>query len=68
MALTELANKPGLPTSTTHCLLTTMQQQGFVRQVGELGTLANGAHAFMVGSSFLQSRNLLAIVHLMKAI
>ncbi len=27
----------GLPNSTTHRLLTTMQQQGFVRQVGELG-------------------------------
>ena len=40
-----------------------MQQQGFVRQVGELGHWAIGAHAFMVGSSFLQSRNLLAIVH-----
>lgn len=40
-----------------------MQQQGFVRQVGELGHWAVGAHAFIVGSSFLQSRNLLAIVH-----
>ena len=49
--------------STTHRLLTTMQQLGFVRQVGELGHWAVGAHAFVVGSSFLQSRNLLAIVH-----
>jgi IclR family acetate operon transcriptional repressor len=40
-----------------------MQQLGFVRQVGELGHWAVGAHAFIVGSSFLQSRNLLAIVH-----
>ena len=40
-----------------------MQQLGFVRQVGELGHWAVGAHAFVVGSSFLQSRNLLAIVH-----
>ncbi|MGP0803076.1 glyoxylate bypass operon transcriptional repressor IclR, partial [Escherichia coli] len=61
--LTELAQQAGLPNSTTHRLLTTMQQQGFVRQVGELGHWAIGAHAFMVGSSFLQSRNLLAIVH-----
>lgn len=29
----------------------------------KLGHWAIGAHAFMVGSSFLQSRNLLAIVH-----
>lgn len=34
-----------------------------MRQVGELGHWAVGAHAFIVGSSFLQSRNLLAIVH-----
>ena len=63
VALTELAQQAGLPNSTTHRLLTTMQQLGFVRQVGELGHWAVGAHAFIVGSSFLQSRNLLAIVH-----
>ncbi|HDS1115311.1 TPA: helix-turn-helix domain-containing protein, partial [Pluralibacter gergoviae] len=63
VALTELAQQAGLPNSTTHRLLTTMQQQGFVRQVGELGHWTIGAHAFIVGSSFLQSRNLLAIVH-----
>jgi len=32
-------------------------------EVGELGHWSVGAHAFIVGSSFLQSRNLLAIVH-----
>lgn len=63
VALTELAQQAGLPNSTTHRLLTTMQQLGFVRQVGELGHWSVGAHAFVVGSSFLQSRNLLAIVH-----
>ncbi|AFJ48743.1 glyoxylate bypass operon transcriptional repressor IclR [Shimwellia blattae] len=63
VALTDLAQQAGLPNSTTHRLLTTMQQQGFVRQVGDLGHWTIGAHAFIVGSSFLQSRNLLAIVH-----
>lgn len=63
VALTELAQQAGLPNSTTHRLLTTLQQQGFVRQVGDLGHWAIGAHAFVIGSSFLQSRNLLAIVH-----
>ncbi|WP_312982085.1 glyoxylate bypass operon transcriptional repressor IclR [Atlantibacter sp.] len=63
VALTELAQQAGLPNSTTHRLLTTMQQLGFVRQVGDLGHWSIGAHAFIVGSSFLQSRNLLAIVH-----
>nr|WP_154928666.1 glyoxylate bypass operon transcriptional repressor IclR [Pantoea agglomerans] len=63
VALTELAQQAGLPNSTTHRLLGTMQQQGFVRQVGDLGLWTIGAHAFVVGSSFLQSRNLLALVH-----
>ncbi|KAA2016305.1 acetate operon transcriptional repressor IclR [Escherichia coli] len=58
VALTELAQQAGLPNSTTHRLLTTMQQQGFVRQVGELGHWAIGAHAFMVGSSSIL-RNLM---------
>lgn len=63
VALTDLAQQAGLPNSTTHRLLTTMQQQGFVRQVGDLGFWIIGSHAFIVGSSFLQSRNLLAMVH-----
>ncbi|WP_113627944.1 glyoxylate bypass operon transcriptional repressor IclR [Pectobacterium peruviense] len=63
VALTDLAQQAGLPNSTTHRLLTTMQQQGFVRQVGDLGLWTIASHAFIVGSSFLQSRNLLAIVH-----
>ncbi|MBJ7223455.1 MULTISPECIES: glyoxylate bypass operon transcriptional repressor IclR [unclassified Brenneria] len=63
VALTDLAQQAGLPNSTTHRLLTTMQQQGFVRQVGDLGLWTIASHAFIVGSSFLQSRNLLATVH-----
>ncbi|AUG99220.1 glyoxylate bypass operon transcriptional repressor IclR [Pectobacteriaceae bacterium CE70] len=63
IALTDLAQQAGLPNSTTHRLLSTMQQQGFVRQVGELGLWTIGAQAFVVGSSFLQSRNLLTMVH-----
>ena len=43
VALTELAQQAGLPNSTTHRLLTTMQQLGFVRQVGDLGHWAIGA-------------------------
>lgn len=39
VALTELAQQAGLPNSTTHRLLTTMQQLGFVRRrrAGALG-------------------------------
>lgn len=41
VALTELAQQAGLPNSTTHRLLTTMQQLGFVRR-GRAGTLGGG--------------------------
>ena len=63
IALTDLAFQAGLPNSTTHRLLTTLQQHGFVRQVGDLGLWVVGTHAFIVGSSFLQTRNLLVMVH-----
>ena len=41
VALTELAQQAGLPNSTTHRLLTTMQQLGFVRR-RRAGTLGGG--------------------------
>ncbi|MER2474395.1 glyoxylate bypass operon transcriptional repressor IclR [Photorhabdus laumondii] len=63
IALTDLAQQAGLPNSTTHRLLTTLQQHGFVRQIGDLGLWVIGSHTFIVGSSFLQSRNLLALIH-----
>ncbi|SFU74876.1 glyoxylate bypass operon transcriptional repressor IclR [Xenorhabdus koppenhoeferi] len=63
VALTDLAIQAGLPNSTTHRLLTTLQQHGFVRQVGDLGLWVIASHAFVVGSSFLQSRNLMVLVH-----
>ncbi|MEX0447329.1 glyoxylate bypass operon transcriptional repressor IclR [Xenorhabdus sp. SGI246] len=63
VALTDLAIQAGLPNSTTHRLLTTLQQHGFVRQIGDLGLWVIASHAFVVGSSFLQSRNLMVLVH-----
>ena len=56
VALTELAQQAGLPNSTTHRLLTTMQQQGFVRQVGELG------HWAIVNMAVLDQSNHEAII------
>ncbi len=41
VALTELAQQAGLPNSTTHRLLTTMQQQGFRASGRRTGTLGN---------------------------
>ncbi|WP_448512156.1 glyoxylate bypass operon transcriptional repressor IclR [Photorhabdus laumondii] len=63
IALTDLAQQAGLPNSTTHRLLTTLQQHGFIRQIGDLGLWVIGSHTFIVGSSFLQSQNLLALIH-----
>ncbi|NDL01515.1 glyoxylate bypass operon transcriptional repressor IclR [Photorhabdus bodei] len=63
IALTDLAQQAGLPNSTTHRLLTTLQQHGFIRQIGDLGLWVIGSHTFIIGSSFLQSRNLLALIH-----
>ncbi|OTA15087.1 hypothetical protein Xvie_01641 [Xenorhabdus vietnamensis] len=63
VTLTDLAIQAGLPNSTTHRLLTTLQQHGFVRQIGDLGLWVIASHAFVVGSSFLQSRNLMVLVH-----
>ncbi|AXK38082.1 glyoxylate bypass operon transcriptional repressor IclR [Crenobacter cavernae] len=61
VSLTDLALQVGLPNSTTHRLLTTMQQAGFVQQVGDLGLWTIGVRAFTVGSAFLDSRELITI-------
>lgn len=50
VALTDLAQQAGLPNSTTHRLLTTMQQQGFVRQVGDLGLWTMGPTPLLSGA------------------
>lgn len=63
VTLTDLALQVGLPNSTTHRLLTTMQQMGFVLQVGDLGLWTIGVRAFTVGSAFLDSRELITIAH-----
>lgn len=63
VALTDLALQVGLPNSTTHRLLSTMQQMGFVQQVGDLGLWTIGVGAFTVGSAFLESRELITISH-----
>lgn len=63
IALTDLALQAALPNSTTHRLLMTLEQHGFVRQTGDLGLWVIASNAFIIGSSFLESRNLLALVH-----
>lgn len=57
VALTELAQILGLPNSTTHRLLSTMQAMGFVYQTPDLGLWRVGVEAFSVGSTFLSNRD-----------
>jgi len=57
LSLTELAKLGNLPTSTTHRLLTTLENRRFVRfnRVNNLWSV--GVQAFVVGNAFARSRN-----------
>src|SRR5262245_12360215 len=59
VTLTELAQTVGLPPSTAHRLLTTLQQARFVR-FDPLGSVWQvGVQAFVVGNAFARTRNVL---------
>ncbi|OZG73953.1 IclR family transcriptional regulator [Hahella sp. CCB-MM4] len=55
--LTEVAEKVRLPTSTTHRLLNTLLQLGYVFQDHERGEWSVGVKAFSVGNAYLKSRD-----------
>ncbi|WP_413206795.1 IclR family transcriptional regulator C-terminal domain-containing protein [Rhodospirillum sp. A1_3_36] len=57
LTLTEVAQSQGLPPSTAHRLLTTLQQEGFVRFDGEHALWSVGARAFTVGAAFARDRD-----------
>lgn len=61
LGLSELARLVKLPTSTVHRLLTTMEQERFVRFDRERATWLVGVEAFAFGSGFVQSRDVVAI-------
>lgn len=63
VALTDLAQRVGLSPSTTHRLLGTMEKMGFVHQAGDLGLWSIGVKAFIVGSAFVENRDLVAVAH-----
>ncbi len=56
--LTDLAQTVGLPNSTTHRLLTTLEAMGFARQTPDLGLWQVGVEAFRAGNAFLRNRDI----------
>ena len=61
ITLTEVANRVGLPVSSAHRLLSTLQQEGFVRFDGERTLWFVGVKAFTVGNAFLRARDLVQV-------
>ncbi|HKQ95790.1 MAG TPA: IclR family transcriptional regulator C-terminal domain-containing protein [Aestuariivirgaceae bacterium] len=61
LSLSEVALEVGLPTSTAHRLLTTLQNERFVRFDPERSAWLVGVQAFRVGSTFLRSRDLATV-------
>lgn len=60
-SLTDLAQQVGLPTSTAHRLLTTLEQERYVRFNHEMRTWTVGVQAFVTGCSFTKTRSLVAL-------
>lgn len=57
LSLTELAHISELPTSTTHRLLTTLENRRFVRFNRGSNLWSVGVQSFVVGNAFARSRN-----------
>ena len=57
MSLTELARASSLSPSTTHRLLTTLQQERYVRFDPATRSWSIGVQAFIAGCGFLKTRN-----------
>ncbi|WP_428374723.1 IclR family transcriptional regulator domain-containing protein [Lichenicoccus sp.] len=61
MSLTELAQQAGLPSSTTHRLLTTLEQERYVRFDAESRLWSIGVQAFATGCTFAKTRSLVGL-------
>lgn len=58
LTLTDLAQRAGVPPSTAHRILATLQSHDYVAHDEERGLWLIGVRAFEVGSSFLRNRKL----------
>jgi IclR family acetate operon transcriptional repressor len=61
LTLGEVAQEAGLPVSTAHRLLSTLQHENFVRHESDRGVWLVGVQAFIVGNAFTRSRELTAL-------
>jgi len=61
LSLLDLARQANLPTSTTHRLLTTLQQRGFARFDAGSGRWLVGRAALGVGANYAGSRDMVAL-------
>jgi IclR family acetate operon transcriptional repressor len=61
LSLSEVASEVGLPNSTAHRLLTTLQNERYVRFDTERSVWLIGVQAFRVGTAFVRSRDMVAI-------
>lgn len=61
LSLTDLSEAAGLPPSTTHRLLTTLESERFVRPDPQAGLWRIGVAAFYVGSAFARNRDRLTL-------
>lgn len=59
--LTDVAQQVGLSPSTAHRLLTTLEQERYVRFDGERRLWSVGVQAFVAGSAFIRSRDVVAM-------
>ncbi|MBL4613469.1 MAG: helix-turn-helix domain-containing protein [Magnetovibrio sp.] len=60
MTMTDIAQSTGLPMSTTHRLLTTLQHERYVRYDNEQSLWKMGVQAFIIGNAFVSSRDVIA--------
>ena len=61
MTLSDVAQLVGLPPSTAHRLLTTLQQERFVRFDGAAHVWQVGVEAFVIGNAFVRTRDVVVM-------